>query len=271
MRERSLMVIAAHPDDETLGFGGTIAHYAGAGVRVTLVTATRGDRGRWHGVAPGEAGHPGADAVANAREAELLRAADVLGVHHVDALHYGDARLDQAEPHGVIETLAARLRAVRPQVVLTFGADGAYGHPDHIAVSQFTTAAVAVAADASREVGGHAPHAVTKLYYLAWPASTWAVYQGAFKTLTSRVDGVDRQAVPWPDWAITTRIDARHVTPRVLDAVRCHASQTSSYQRLLDLSAHERDELFGRQSFYRVFSTVNGGRATEHDLFEGIP
>jgi hypothetical protein len=108
------------------------------------------------------------------------------------------------------------------------------------------------------------------LYYLAWPGPTWEAYQAAFKTLTSTVDGVERHAVPWPDWAITTAIDTRAVAVTVWQAVSCHASQISVYQRLQELSAQHHQALWGRQSFYRVFSTVNGGRERETDLFTGL-
>jgi LmbE family N-acetylglucosaminyl deacetylase len=263
------MVITAHPDDETLGFGGAIARYAAEGVDITLITATRGDRGRWRGIAPDSDGHPGAQALAIVRDAELRRAASVLGVRRVDVLGYPDGRLDQADSQRIVSELAGHVRRARPAVVLTFGPDGAYGHPDHIAVSQFALAAVLAASDATRRDGDHPPHAVSKVYFLAWPASAWAVYQAAFKRLISSVDGVERQAVPWPDWAITTTIDTHHVAARVHEAVLCHASQTSAYQGLLDLSSRTLDELWGRQSFYRALSTVNGGRATEQDLFEG--
>ena len=114
------------------------------------------------------------------------------------------------------------------------------------------------------------PHAVSKLYYIAWPESTWAAYQAAFRTLVSTVDGVERQATPWPDWAITTVIDTRDFWSTVWRAVSCHESQVAAYERLKDLSPEHHEALWGWQSFYRAFSTVNGGRARETDLFEGI-
>ena len=85
--------------------------------------------------------------------------------------------------------------------------------------------------------GAAPPHAVSKLYYIAWPESTWAAYQAAFKKLTSTVDGVERQATPWPDWAITTVIDTRDVWPTVWRAVSCHESQMPAYERLNDAVA----------------------------------
>jgi len=113
-------------------------------------------------------------------------------------------------------------------------------------------------------------HVVSKLYYIAWPESTWRAYQAAFRRLVSRVDGIERQAVPWPDWAITTVIDTRSVWSTVWRAVCCHQSQVTAYERLKDLSPEDHEAVWGRQSFYRVFSTVNGGRVPETDLLEGI-
>src|SRR5690348_1734951 len=194
---RRLMAVLAHPDDESLGVGGTLARYASEGVDVFLVTATRGESGRFRGQPPGDPQHPGSEALARIREAELRSAAAVLGVREVSFLDYTDQHLDRADPREVIGRVVRQIRRVRPDVVVTFGPDGAYGHPDHIAISQFCTAAVAAAGDtgfAADGVDAATPsHAVSKLYYVAWPESTWSAYQSAFKKLTSMVDGVERQ------------------------------------------------------------------------------
>jgi LmbE family N-acetylglucosaminyl deacetylase len=256
-----LLAVLAHPDDESLGFGGTLAKYASEGVEVSLVTATRGEAGR-HGIHPrGSPEHPGPEALGRIREAELRAAASTLGIRDVALLGYQDSVLDQANPSEAIERIASHIRRIQPDVVLTFGLDGAYGHPDHIAICQFTTAAVVTAA---------ADHHVKKFYYIAWPASTWAAYQHAFKRLISTVDGVERQAVPWPDWSITTVIDTRAWWETVRRAVECHVSQIGGYERLQHLPPAEHEALWGAQSFYRVFSTANGGRQRETDLFDGL-
>ena len=101
-------------------------------------------------------------------------------------------------------------------------------------------------------------------------ASTWGAYQAAFRKLVSAVDGIERQATPWPEWAITTVIDTRACWSTVWRAISCHESQVAAYERLRELSADQHEALWGCQSFYRAFSTVNGGRARETDLFEGI-
>lgn len=270
---RRLLAVLAHPDDESLGVGGTLAKYAADGVDVFLITATRGEAGQFRGHRRGYAQHPGPEALGAIRVAELRAAAAELGAREVSLLDYQDQHLDRANPREAVRRIAARLRTVRPQVVVTFGPDGAYGHPDHIAISQFTTAAIVAAADAAfvPEDGEAArPHAVSKLYYLAWPQSTWSAYQASVRTLSSLVDGTERHAAPWPDWAITTVIDTSEMWPVVWRAVSCHRSQLAAYERLSALPAEHHRTLWGRQSFYRAFSIVNGGRARETDLFEGV-
>lgn len=268
------MVITAHPDDESLGLGGILAKYAAEGIGTAVVTATLGQAGRFRGGRAGEdPAHPGREALARIREAELRAAAAVLGVRELVLLGYEDGALDRADPLEAMRRIAAEIRRHRPQVVVTFDPEGAYGHPDHIAISQFTSAAIVAAADPGQEAalgGAGPPHAVSKLYYMALPEDAWDAYQAAFKKLTSVVDGVERQAQPWADWAITTAIDTREHWTTIWKAVSCHDSQIASYQRLRELSDEHHEALWGRQHFYRVFSTVNGGCRRETDLFEGL-
>jgi LmbE family N-acetylglucosaminyl deacetylase len=175
------MLVAAHPDDETLGFGGVLARYASEGVETTLLTATRGQAGRFQGLRPDHPDHPGPAELGRRREGELRAAAQALGVGRVTLLDYQDQQLDRADPRDAVARIAAEIRTARPQVVMTFAPDGAYGHPDHIAISQFTTAAIVAAADAS--FGRGPAHRVSKLYYLAWGERAFAAYQPAFKKL----------------------------------------------------------------------------------------
>ena len=125
-----LMAILAHPDDESLGNGGMLAKYAAEGIELHLVVATRGERG-WPGK---ESEYPGLEVLAEMREAEVRAAADVLGLHCVQFLDYIDGDLDTAHPAEVIARIVGHLRRVRPDVVVTFGPYGGYGHPDHIAI-----------------------------------------------------------------------------------------------------------------------------------------
>jgi len=262
-RPLRLACVLAHPDDETLGMGGTLARCAAEGIETYVVTATRGQRGRYGAHRDGPE-HPGPEGLGRIREAELRAACDVLGVREVSVLDYMDGELDRADPRQVAGEIADHLRRIRPQVVATFAPDGGYGHPDHVAISQLATAAVLRAASAS------SPHTVSKLYYLAWSERTWAAYQAALKKLVSRVDGVERQAAPWPDWSITTSVDTREHWSTVWRAVQCHESQMSIYVPLGELSEEHHAALWGVQEFYRALSLVNGGRQRESDLFEGL-
>jgi LmbE family N-acetylglucosaminyl deacetylase len=262
------MCVLAHPDDESLGTGGALAKCAAEGVATYLVTATRGERGRF-----GDSKEsPGPEIVGKAREAELLAAAKELGIREVSFLGYLDGALDQVDPAEAIERIASHLRRVKPQVVITFGPEGAYGHPDHIAISQLTTAAIVCAADPSygSQPAIAEPHRVSKLYFIAWSAKKWTAYQAALRKLVSKVDGDERQAVPWPDWAITTALDTSRVWPAVWRAVSCHKTQMTIYRQLGELPEEHQRALWGTQEFYRVFSDVNGGRVEESDLFEGL-
>jgi LmbE family N-acetylglucosaminyl deacetylase len=254
-----LLCVLAHPDDESLGTGGTLATYAAQGIETYVITATRGERGRF-----GSNGseRPTNDVVGQVREAELRAAATVLGVHEVTVLGYPDGAVDTIDASTAQETIARHLRRIKPQVVITFGPDGAYGHPDHIAISQLTSAAILRAA--MHDV------AVSKLYHIAWGAPTWSAYQSALKTLTCTVDGAQRRVVPVPEWGITTRIDTGAVWPVVWRAVQCHQTQMSVYKNLATLADEHHRALWGVQEFYRVCSLVGAGRARESDLFEGL-
>lgn len=263
-----LMCVLAHPDDESLGTGGILAKYAAEGLETYLVTATRGERG-WTG---DPAANPGLTTLGQIREAELRAAAQVLGLREVAFLDYVDGDLDQADPAEAIARITSHLRRVRPQVVVTFGPDGSYGHPDHIAISQFTTAALVCAADPTYHlVGGHPAHRVAKFYYIVDSRTLVEQARPIFGDLAFMVDGVERRWVAWEEWAVTTRIDATAHWQTVWQAILCHQSQIAEVAGQLASLAEEQHQLFwGQQCLYRVYSLVNGGRRVEHDLFAGL-
>jgi N-acetylglucosamine malate deacetylase 2 len=129
----TLLVITAHPDDESFPMGGTLAKYAGEGVRVVLVSATSGEAGI-PGMQPNQA--------AALRKNELRTAAAILGVARLEFLDYPDGNLAAADAGEVVSRLVAIIEKEAPQVVVTFGPDGISGHPDHIAIYRFTRQAV---------------------------------------------------------------------------------------------------------------------------------
>jgi LmbE family N-acetylglucosaminyl deacetylase len=262
-----LLCVFAHPDDETLGAGGTLAKYAAADIETYLVTATRGERG-WQGDPRDD---PGPAALGQIRTAELLAAARVLGIRDVQFLNYIDGDLDQAEPAEAIGQIVTHIRRIQPQVVVTFGPEGAYGHPDHIAISQFTSAAVVCAADAMYEDPQTLPpHRVAKLYYMVDSRSEVDTLVPIIGDIAFVVDGVQRTIVAWEEWAVTTKIDGRDHWRTTARAAACHASQLVGYPDFTALPEEVQAQLWGLRSYYRAFSLVNGGRKLEDDLFEGV-
>ncbi|MCI0395636.1 MAG: PIG-L family deacetylase [Chloroflexi bacterium] len=262
-----LMCVLAHPDDESLATGGILAKYAASGVQTHLIMATRGERG-WFGPA---ADYPGPQALGRLRQAELRAAAQVLGLREVVFLDYHDGELDRADHAEAIAKIVTHLRRVQPDVVVTFDPNGMYGHPDHIAISQLTTTAVMAAADPSYPgLTTDSPHRVAKLYYRAFVQAEQVAYEATFGRLVMPVDSVERRFTAWPEWAITTWIDTSAYGEQILQAVQCHRSQLPDYQKLKALPAAYQARLWGRQSYYRALSLVNGGRQVEDDLFAGL-
>lgn len=264
MPQGTILAILAHPDDETLGFGGTLARYADAGAATHVITATRGEYGWFE--APED--YPGPEALGKIREKELEAAAGILKLRDFRLLDYIDGQLNQAESGRIIKQIVDEIRRIRPDVVLTFDPFGAYGHPDHIAISQFSLAAMMAAADS--HYGEAEAHRVSKFYYRTWSYAEGSTYESAFGKLVMHVDGVDRQMVAWPEWAYSTVIDTRAYVEQVWDAVKCHRSQLPGYEKLLALPLEQQQNIFGVQTYYRAMTQVNGGSGSENDLFAGL-
>jgi LmbE family N-acetylglucosaminyl deacetylase len=261
-----LLAVFAHPDDESLGNGGTFAKYAAEGVETYLVMATRGQQG-WFG---DPADYPGAEALGAIREGELRAAATTLGIREVSFLDYQDGELERADANTITAEIAEHIRRIRPDVVLTFDPVGFYGHPDHMAICRFTTSAIALASNLAFESDLPA-HSVTKLYYMAWTPECVLRYEKVFGELTMNIDGELRTSAPWPTWAITTRIDVEEYWHSCWEAISHHRSQLPAYEKLLALSQEEHVELWGKHLYYRVFGpTDTHAGEIEDDLFSGI-
>lgn len=261
-----LMCIFAHPDDETFSTGGILARYAAEGVETTLVCATRGERG-WIG---SEEEYPGLEALGKMREAELRCAAQVLGIRKLIFLDYIDGKLDKAPPLEVISKIASAVRRVRPQVVVTMDPQGVYGHPDHMVLTQFTLAALLDAASPSTP-GEMPPHAVSKLYMVAETQEILDGYARALGgTIGTEVDGVERIATGWPEWAVSAVIDTCAYWPQVLQAFACHRTQVPDLEPLASMPVNSSPAVWGLRTYYRAFSLVNSGPERENDLFAGL-
>lgn len=250
-----------------MGTGSTLALYASQGIETYLVTATRGEKG-WSG---NGTDYPGPAAFGRVRQKELIAASQILGLRQVYFLDYIDGELDQADPEEAIQRITKYLRLVRPDVVITFGPDGNYGHPDHIAISQFTTAAIVCAADSSYSGRENLPpHRVSKLYYMTDTRQLWEEFSAVVEDIQIVVDDKVRKPVMWEEWAISARIDGCDYWRTALDAVLCHQSQISTYGNLNRFPEEQQCRLWGERTYYRAYSLVNGGRSMEHDLFDGL-
>lgn len=263
-----LLVVFAHPDDESMGMGGTLAKYAAEGVETYCVCASRGERG-WFGP---EEQDPGLDAVGKLREREMNAAAKVLGIKEHYFLDYIDGDVDQADHTEAVGRIVSHIRRVQPQVVVTFPPDGNYGHPDHIAIGQLTSAAIVCATDASyMDPENLSPHRISKLYYMVDSENFVNLIAPFMDDMTFPVDDQIRGEFAWKEWMITTRIDMAEYCPIAWRAIKCHESQAGSIGGLAELHDDAAAAVLAMQgTFYRAMSLVNSGRRLETDLFEGL-
>lgn len=263
-----LLAVFAHPDDESMGMGGTLAKYSAECVETYYLCASRGERG-WFGP---EEQNPGLDALGQIRTGELENAVKELGMTGLYFLDYMDGEVDKAHHTEAIGSIVSHIRRIKPQVIVTFPPDGNYGHPDHIAVGQFASAAIICAADSFYADPQNLPaHVVSKLYYMV--DSENFIYQIApfMSDLTFPVDEQLRGEVAWNEWMITTRVDMAEYCSAAWRAIQCHQTQLPSLGALAKMHEDAATAVLAMQgTFYRAFSFVNAGRKIETDLFAGL-
>ncbi|GAA4608316.1 N-acetyl-1-D-myo-inositol-2-amino-2-deoxy-alpha-D -glucopyranoside deacetylase [Actinoallomurus liliacearum] len=234
MADLRILFVHAHPDDESIETGATMAKYAAEGAHVCLVTCTRGEEGE---VIPEELRHLSGDALGEYRVGELAEACAALGVtdHRFlggpgrwrDSGMMGVPSNDhprafwRADVDEAAAELVAVMREVRPQVVVTYDANGFYGHPDHIQAHRVAWRAFERAADPSFGTGE--PGRPARFYATAVPLSTLeeAVGRGPFEKVAS----VAEFGFGVPDEQVTTRVDARDHLPAKIAAMRAHRTQ----------------------------------------------
>jgi LmbE family N-acetylglucosaminyl deacetylase len=274
MREElTLLAVFAHPDDEAFGCGGTLSKYAAEGVTVHLVTATRGEAG---GIAV-----PGLASLANlpdVRERELRCACQAYGIEPPHLLDYVDGHLTVMHQGQAVGKLVRLIRDIRPQVMITFGPDGIYGHYDHIAVHRWATIAYDLAADPDcfPDVSPDgelvcAPHQVAKLYYRAitqQQIDEWVDYGMSSAVM---MDGVPFPFVGHPDDAITTVIDVHTMVENKIEGIRCHRSQIGDENPYVEApEAVTSRPSFRQETYILARSTVEIPKGVETDLFTGL-
>lgn len=281
----TLMAVFAHPDDESFGIGGTLARYgADPDVRVVLVCATRGEAGE---ISDPNLATP--ERLGQVREEELRCACRTLGVDALYLLGYRDSgmagapdnrhprALTMADPDQVVGQITALIRRERPDVLVTFDETGGYGHPDHVAIHRFTTAAFAAAADPARYPdqieAGLEPHQVKKLYYTAIPRRFFRALVAKLQELGQEVPEryLHRQEMPFglPDEACTTDIWIQEFWEVKRAAVQCHATQLRPDNFFALLPPEAMRELQAWECFQLARSLVDGDEGS-HDLFAGL-
>jgi LmbE family N-acetylglucosaminyl deacetylase len=270
MSEKTLMAVFAHPDDEAFGTGGSLTRYAAKGCKVYLVTATRGESGT--------IAEPGLVTSANlpaVRERELSCACEVYGINPPIFLDYVDGQLPLVNQGQAVGKIVRLIRDLTPDVVLTFGPDGIYGHYDHIAVHRWTSIAVDLAAEPDcfpeQLAGTCKPHQVSKLYYRALSRDRVAAMAEGDKPAAVEMDGVPFYFYGWPEDQITTAIDVSEFATAKLNGIRCHASQIgqqSPYNETPDEVM--REPWFSVEHFVLAKSRAGYPQETETDLLEGL-
>ena len=270
MRQLTLMAVFAHPDDEAFGTGGTLTKYAAEGCDVYLVTATHGEAG--------QIAEPDLATPANlpyVREQELRCACEIYGIHPPRFLNYQDSQLPMVNQGQAVGKLVRIIRELQPQVLVTFGPDGIYGHYDHIAVHRWATIAADLAADPDcfpeQLSGACTPHQVSKVYFRALPEEQVASMSQGDKPAAVTMDGVPFYFVGKSAEEITTAIDVSdHLTAK-LNGIRCHATQVGRHSRFSETPDEVmRERWFRQETFILAHSTVARPQGIETDLFAGL-
>ena len=280
---RSILFVHAHPDDESVGTGATMAHYAAAGVRVTLVTCTLGEEGEIHVPALAQLAAAEADQLGGYRIVELERSCAALGVtdHRMlgGAGHYRDSgmmglptndhprafwRADVDEAAGYLVEV---MREIRPQVMITYDENGFYGHPDHIQAHRVAMRAAELAGDAGP----------AKIYFTAMPISVLEGGMEAFRGLDDNpfadVERIEDLPFGTPDEEIAAQLDGTDQYERKVAAMRAHATQIPDNSWLYGIAGDFGGEFMGIEYFTLAKGPRGSGSGPyswESDLFSGL-
>ncbi|MET9812453.1 N-acetyl-1-D-myo-inositol-2-amino-2-deoxy-alpha-D-glucopyranoside deacetylase [Streptomyces sp. NPDC006355] len=276
---RRLLLVHAHPDDESINNGATMARYAAEGAHVTLVTCTLGERGE---VIPPELAHLTGAALGQHRRRELTAAMAELGVRDVRLLggagRYSDSGMmglpDNDDPacfwQADVDTAAAHLveviHEVRPQVLVTYDDNGGYGHPDHIQAHRVAMRA----AELSAETGW----TISKIY---WNRVPRPVVEQSFARLREDLPGtpftktaeVDDVPGVVAEERITAVIDGTAHAAAKAAAMRAHATQVTVAEPYFVLS-NELAQPILTTEYYELVRGERGSGKRETDLFAGV-
>lgn len=276
-----LMAVHAHPDDESLSTGGTLAKYADDGVETVLVCATKGEEGEI--LNPSLDPSVLLDDITQVRMKEFDEACRILNISRVFFLGYRDSGMEgrasndhpealrNADLEQATERLVRIIREVRPQVIITYNEKGVYGHPDHIAVNRITVSATRASGDHSRYPQmPWPPWSPKKLYYTAIPRSRLLKMRKIMEERAEEFD-FDIEFLSTPDEMITTRIDVSRYIDQKFKAIFSHKSQIGPRSFVSRMSDPFRREALGTEPFVCIMGCEDGNLDIEEDdLFQGI-
>ena len=276
---RRLLLVHAHPDDEVIGTGATIARYVAAGAEVTLVTCTLGEEGEIHVPELAQLAADQADQLGGYRIAEWRAAGEALGLtdarflggagHFRDSGMMGTPANDhprafwRAEVDTAAGLVADIIRQTRPQVLITYDPNGFYGHPDHIQAHRVAMRGAELAAPDWQ---------VAKIYWTAVPRSVFADRMEEFAQRADNPFGDARTVEDLPfgsaDEEITARIDGAPYAAAKTAAIRAYPTQIPPDNWLNTLA--DADDVLGVEYFRLAVGTPGVSNGWEDDLFTGI-
>lgn len=260
---RTILLAFAHPDDEGMS-AGAMMMAKDEGHRVVLVCATRGEVGEIYNMDEAAA----RPRLGEIRTRELEDAARIIGVDRLVFFDYRDSGMvrtaDNEDPRSFnkapLDEAAAKLHAIlgeeKPEVVVTFGEDGMYGHPDHIKIHHVTNAAL-------DKLRGWRPR---KLYYTAIPRSLMEAFMAQMPEEMLREQNPDMRLEGTPDELVTTRLDVTPYVKRKREAFAAHVSQNDPNSWFTKIPEDMYETVFGSE-FYAIGRGNPGSSLPESDLF----
>jgi len=260
---KNVLAIFAHPDDEVLCGAGTLALCAQRGDRVSLLCATRGE----YGPISNEALATRAN-LAEVRERELRQSCAALGIAALEFLDLPDAGVSWAAyEHHTLHKLVHVIRRERPAMLISFGPDGIYGHPDHVAMSELATEARRAAADAGfalPDARDLPPYQIPRHFFPVWTARHVQQLLAALAEAGTpgQLWSLQPEQFPALDSVITAEVDVRSVLDKKLAAIHCHRTQLARDNALALLSGALAERHLGHEYFHCADKL--GGTPLEH-------
>jgi N-acetyl-1-D-myo-inositol-2-amino-2-deoxy-alpha-D-glucopyranoside deacetylase len=269
---RGLVLVHAHPDDEALGTGGTIAKYSSEGAHVCLITCTNGEAGEIADVPELGTVEEIRPRLGEIRRAELEAACRELGDVDLRMLGYHDSGMDGTPENDaevafvnqdldeVVAKIVDVVREIDPQVLVTYNENGGYGHPDHIRAHQ--------AAMLAAEICG-----VPKVYFMAFPKSLMRAGHELAAAMGMSADDWfsddEIELIGTDDAEITTVIDCTAFVRQKFSALEAHRTQLGTTQMFLQIPEEFRAGM-GHEHYVLARSSAPRGHGIEMDLFDGV-